>query len=472
MNAIPSAADAPTVTWPLRVGIFGLYIFAFGSSQGAAVGNISLAVILAAFLAMLPTQGGKFWRDPMVKLGALFLAYHFISSYLTYDLIPPPGQPNHDLLVDAYFEALPGWAMLWAFLVAGWFLSFAPRHMLPILTLAAIGLLVDAASEMDWSQLLLALTANEHRLDFGSTVNGIGLVAAVGLYGTVVLGAGWYRPPMRGDALTWAARAGILVVGIAFLCILLASQSRTAWLALLSAAFGAVCWMGARHVRRLRGRPGRLLVDGAVVVGVVTAILIAVLQTGLIQERVRFTLEQESAVLSAVLEGRLDDVPHTSVGDRVYMYRQGVERFLERPLLGWGPGTAVTQHFAEADGYPFLHRFADLHNGFFLIFVRFGLLGALPFLFAGGLLAWRVIRAARMLKGRDQRLAVFALGAMFITAVASVMNFRWIHLDFSFFWILVGGVAYAVSLPERYRPAAPSVMGNTSAGRATEPVRS
>lgn len=69
-------------------------------------------------------------------------------------------------------------------------------------------------------------------------------------------------------------------------------------------------------------------------------------------------------------------------------------------------------------------------------------MGTVLFGLAGFFLVRALVRAYRSgIIARD--VFAFLLGSLLITAMVSLVNFRWTQMDFRFVWLLLAGMAYA-----------------------------
>ena len=159
----------------------------------------------------------------------------------------------------------------------------------------------------------------------------------------------------------------------------------------------------------------------------------------------------ERGVYAKVLEQGLDKAPLTSVTKRLWMWRFGIERWEERPILGWGPRNL---HFVAKD-YPIIKKLPHvsmLHNTYVDILARFGLIGFVLYAVQCLLVLGGTLRGYR--KGIIEKdLAVFLVGAGGMLLVWSLTDVRLNHPQMSFFVALLGGIGYGVGLKARALPA-------------------
>jgi O-antigen ligase len=178
----------------------------------------------------------------------------------------------------------------------------------------------------------------------------------------------------------------------------------------------------------------RWLLGGAVLLLAVAAAT----QIDLVRER----LQAEREVVAQIRAGEWDAIGYSPIGIRVHLFTYGVDRWLERPWLGWGPGAlpALLDILPDAR----LHQ-QDLHNLYLDMLVRVGLLGSLP-LAIGLLLVLR--SAARMVRQRrvPTDLALVLLGGIGLHLILALSNMRGLNVDWRHVWMLFAGALASFAL--------------------------
>lgn len=84
----------------------------------------------------------------------------------------------------------------------------------------------------------------------------------------------------------------------------------------------------------------------------------------------------ESSVIDKVLSGDWENIPYTSVGIRVNLWRAALNRIEERPILGWsinGQSIAIKKTTWLPDNIR--QTFGHLHNSYLSILTDYGLMG-------------------------------------------------------------------------------------------------
>ncbi|MGX2041931.1 O-antigen ligase family protein [Methylocaldum sp. MU1018] len=411
-------------------GVTAALAFAFFAWLSPAGANIALAVFSAACL-LNRSAWPVLRRDPVLWLFAAFGIYLVLGAHWASRELPE----THRLQIrDA-----SNWLKLFAFLPLAWWLRADLRRIHWTLILATTGLLIGMLSRADWSSVL-HMTVNE-RTGFKLKIIFSGLVSAA-----VVMGLLIYAPRVRNgssDALRHAVRLAFWLVALYLSSyMLIASKSRGAWLAALIAI---PCALGIRYLWNTEKaeRPhGRSLPFLLLPLAVLAALL--VLNRGEILTR----LNQENGIVSSILQGETRNLPRTSIGFRHDIQKFGLQKYLERPWFGWGPGS--TEHLIETSGRPELIHpqtkgaawMDHFHNTYLEILVRFGIFGTLllaatTFLIVKTL--WRAYRTGLLPKDHF----AFLIGSLGLLAIWSLFDFRILHGDCRAYWILLAGIAYS-----------------------------
>ena len=115
----------------------------------------------------------------------------------------------------------------------------------------------------------------------------------------------------------------------------------------------------------------------------------------------RVTTESERIAEIASVSGADEIEISGSIGLRFHMIHFSVKRWLERPILGWGPGTYITHHFTVDDFDDELDKeqvtrlgdYKRLHNGYATVISQLGIVGVIFFALIFYFAASRVINA-------------------------------------------------------------------------------
>lgn len=415
-----------------RVALGGLSFLAFFAMTDF---NLYMRPEFGAALALLAMcfAGATPWRElgrlPLVRVFGVFTV--FLIAQATYATWVMPSIPWDDhLTVVAKFVRLGVFCC-----VVGWWLSIRPAAIAPLLALMVLGLLLAVLYHMPWTALP-AIWDGQVRPRFGIPENLSGQLAAVGGWLAVCLLIGIWRDHPRGRRRNVLLALGLLAY-IGCFCVLVFSQSRGAWFAFLSAPPLAILgyWL-SRRPRSLRTLPWQPIV-AVLVVSVVLLLgardIFALRFAG--ADRMLPEVAEQADQDGARRDGAAQDGPQAKGGKprqaaargdapdrrkvepstadrpaqtsidtsipankavsvRLRLYELGMEKFRERPLLGWGldsiPVLIGAAHLDLA-GEHHVH----LHSAYLDAVVGIGLIGSLLLLTLFALLmrelflAWR-----------------------------------------------------------------------------------
>ncbi|MGE5155722.1 MAG: O-antigen ligase family protein [Bdellovibrio bacteriovorus] len=434
----------------LAAGLLLLFAFSAWSLTGLANGALGLLTLL--FLSDLPGHWSRLRRDPALWLLVVSLGLTTLLAARAAALLPETAPDQWD--------AIPSWILPLLFVVTAWWLRGDERLIRAVLATAAVGLVVGVLRKSDWS--LLGEILGGLRYHFGYAALGLGFLVSMMLTGLVVfrrrilgLRVGARPRPVLGWTL-W-------LLGIAFtLAVLVVTQSRGSALSLGMVAVGFALVYRLRPIRGSgHGGPGR----AAVLSGLLMVLVLMSLVLWSSRERIYYDLRSLTATSGDEFftQGIGYD---SSSAIRLNLYRLGLELFAARPLLGWGPGSRPTEYLVPNRVIPLsdLHvnkasQASHLHSVPIEILVRFGLAGlTLALLFLA-----LMIRAYRWMWAcsADRELRLFLVAGGLLTLLFVLFDFRLIHLDLRFFFILFFGILYSYRfadlgsvVPPRGEPAA------------------
>jgi len=416
-----------------RVGVTSSLVFALAAGVSIAAASLALGLLITAYL-LSPLARRALASDPTARIALLFIVYVVVRAAWAGVEIPETRTQQ--------FADTVRWLYPLSFLALAWWVATAREKASLALALALAGLLGGMLINVDWGSL--GDIQVQARTGFKLKIIFFGLAAGTAALGLLVFaprilkgGRGW--PGWLGVPL-WLTALGLTLYG------LMATRSRGAWLA------AAVVIPPALLVR-YRG-PGRTELGGrrTVLAGAAALVILAAVLVPPAVSTVTQRLLQEKAAGEAVLAGELDEIPESSIAFRLHVQRFGLETWLARPLFGWGPGSTEyliahsgdpsLLHPVEGGGREWMDHF---HNTYLEALVRLGLVGTLLIL----ALLWRVFRAvhgAYRSGGMPRDHAVFAAGWAGLLAIWSLFDFRLLHYDVRYYWIILAGVAYSFTV--------------------------
>lgn len=227
--------------------------------------------------------------------------------------------------------------------------------------------------------------------------------AAVVLYGLLV--AVWWG--MREKRKAVAALVVLFAVGLAV------TSSRNAWVGLLAG------------LPFLAGTRKQALVMGA-------AVLAMVIVVAAVSPAVRSRLSSFETV---------SDDPRTSTGARMFLWKDAVAQFTERPVTGWGPGTFHQNVIARHPEVKLLST-KHAHNSYLQALAETGVLGL-----AGMLATWLWLGLRAVRRGGAGR-----LGLAVLAGFAAAGFFEANYLDSEVIINFFAWMAFAATYPSPHIP--------------------
>ncbi|MEM9602044.1 MAG: O-antigen ligase family protein [Pseudomonadota bacterium] len=412
------ALDGARATWLNGVLLFGLFFFAF--TYRSSGGVYWLGVLLLAFwwLRVRPSA------PPLPRwLIRSALAYLAVWCGHAVWVVWRGEYPLVDTLV-----AYRHYAELTLFIPLSVALWHAGRHLIWLLWVPVIAVVVRMLHRTDYGDLAGTFLNTEH-FGFGTHHVTFGMHATLALIcGVALLGLTQRRIGSTGRRrVFWFAACVALAL---LLQGLVTSGSRGAWIC-TAVGLVSLLWWSRRHLiehttprlRRSAALAGALVV-AVVVLGSYDKIQHRVSVTSDVGIR-WFSLEQ--------MDRSVDIFPDR----RIFLAAYGIERWLERPLMGHGP--AAVPVFLQQD--PDFHIHPHLHNTYVQVLVEGGVVGGA----AVALLLVALIRGVLVHSPRqslDARQLRWLLGAVMLSwALWNLPNFHLHNSDWRFTWNWFAAIA-------------------------------
>lgn len=451
-----------------KVGVSGLYIFSFFSLLSVTLaycGIVLMAFALAlkaiskrraekffvpggtmSFAPCPPTgrpclpEGRTSWPSmvfsPLAALFVASVAFIALEAWRGASLLP--GTWDEQLNEGLKF------ARLWLFLLPAVWIDGREQRALISLLLCLAGLVTGMLLALDQDMIQGVLSGE--RTGFHLRITPFGLYSATSILGLILfwprIGQGM-KPLSRMFARTCAALAFLVLLQG-----LIATQARGAWLALsISILVIAV----------LRSSTGKHKFKNFTPL-VIVAVTLVLLNFNFIKERVLLQIEE----FRANREYAMDQIPSTGIGHRLHLYAFAISKWREHPLLGWGAGS--TERLIAQSGREDLKItswkgdrvwFDHLHSLYFELLVRFGLMGLLLFGATAFYLLFRVWKArplkmkqpgegAGLAPAMSEDIWLFTLGVFIMAAVWNLFDFRLLHWDWRFYWMVAWGSGFGL----------------------------
>ncbi|UTV27904.1 O-antigen ligase family protein [Photobacterium atrarenae] len=211
---------------------------------------------------------------------------------------------------------------------------------------------------------------------------------------------------------------------VAFTFVVVTTQSRQVWVALLAAYVLGTLLYSILHQEKIN----KLILVGAFSLLGLAFYTYATIP--LVHDRVQ---QEMNTATTIITNGDISKIPFNSAGTRLHLWHESLKWIKERPLLGSGYNSKVTviqnaQHFPAHIRQHFTH----LHNSHIELLVSYGLVGLLLMY---GVFAW-VVRAASVAPEKRGINEVLLISAMFTVYWLTVNLFesfffsnngQWIH---------------------------------------------
>lgn len=392
------------------IALAGCYIFAFFSPFSPTGHYLGMALVLMATLIAFPAFWNDTRRQPLFWLVLALAAYVGARSSFAFQEFPQLSELRNPKWTD-FLQVLPIFALL-----LGWWFYRKPRHLAPIVATAILGTLVGIAYAGDWDRLLAgpANRPEAWRFAFGYNPNYLGLVASAGFIVSLI----WLLNPFA-TKWRWLLVPPVL---LALSILVFASQSRAAWMGLTLGLLATSLWSILNTEKGISYHKAEMA--GMAFIGLLGVVAIVFWIDGWAIAANRLLPNWDSVQL--VLSGQHPDASNAvlAAAYRVGIWLDGIQAFLARPWLGWGPGAAeIIPRTVFTD-----QSFAHFHNIYLEWLIAFGLFG---FALAGACV-W-ILAAAAIKATRDglwsRQIAASLLGVGVATAVALLFSIRIGHTE-------------------------------------------
>lgn len=415
------------------MGLAALYVFMLFFQLNTTIAYIGLILMMLAFIFQMSRWLPVLKKDPVVYWFVLISVYMLLHAVWAAHVFPETRLSQKD--------ALKNWMNCLMFIPVGWQLWRHMKHINRLLLVLAAGLMIRIVKQFDVGQFAERLL----ELNLGLNPITFGLFMGIAVLGLLLLAPRLNdRLPADKKRLRFFVWSLWLIGLLVFLEYLILSQTRAAWLAAvlvfpLALVFRYWAWMQTQFSF------SRVLI---VMAPLILAGLFIQLNSSFISSRIH----EESEVRQTLTDHDFKAIPSTSIGHRLILWKIGLQKWSERPLLGWGTGTTEyllnqvqDSRLQAPDGG---NRYSHLHNYYLEVMLRLGLLGVLMF---GGL---TVVLVAGVWRAYSKGAipfdyACFLLAGSAFTAIWSFFDFelfKYAWRNFSVIWL---GLLYSVWLINR-----------------------
>lgn len=455
---MPSAPLLPTVTpWlsqkshgeKLFVAALATYIFCYLPFLAAYRGAESVMILTFLWLAFISGRKtglrSRVLHDPLFLTCAAMLGFLILARLWYAYSLPPDIDP--ETRETRYFLK-----PIMVFLVALGMGIIARPYRWALLLSSLLGLAVYLLSTLGADYWNSALAGR--RTDFGihnaqhtAMFFGAALIGIVCFMTRVVKASSphWRRAVISLVVLTFSVVAFVFI----------ATQTRAAWLGILMASiFGLVTiaylvWKNKDGIYGKQNRKTIFILALLFLFGTLLAGLSA-------PERIKASFNDQSFTINQYISvPDYDSDPRTSHGVRLLSWRIALEWLKERPLAGWGPGSAEdlidqSDFFSER----FKKNFGHMHNSFVESLVANGLAGSAILL---AMIIW--LGVATFVAHRTGRMPddvfVFALSFFGFWMLINLFESYTLYTTGHYINALVGGFIYSFYLQSQNEDVTP-----------------
>lgn len=403
----------------------GILLFSFGVWSFREIAVVGLAFLLLGAIISWRQTSRCLTRSPTGILSLMLIAYIALSMlYFSLEF------QEHALLT---IEEGARHIYLFGFLLFALALRANVNYIWPAIALAMAGFFIGrfvylpdlVSSSQNW-------WSTRHALGFPTAIP-MGQYAFAVMLGLLIFFPRLTTPYSRTKLLIWLLSLAIVTQFIVI------SQSRSVWL--IAPAFivftAFMAWRLGVTTRRT-----------LTILGMTAAVIIfttSTFQYQTIQKRIT----KEPETWAQLFKGAIEAIPSTretgsvkSIGIRVNMIEFGFEKWAERPLFGWGPGSSkMLIQCCAPDSFK---KYNDLHSAYPETLLRFGLIGVLIGIALVASLFRDMIAATRN-GSLPKDIFLFVLICLALHFVVAIGNYRVINYDWRFYWIFFAGIAMAFS---------------------------
>jgi O-antigen ligase len=410
-----------------NLGLTGLYFFSLSILLSVSLAMIGLALMFVAFI-LKAVASPCILRDHLFIISLIFIAYLVpITLFAIHNM---PGTASAQ--ITEAFSLIQMWS-LGTVVVAFWVAQDNKRiHLL--LSLALAGFLIRMAIKVDFqalSQFYPTIKAT-----FGMPTHSFALYCAVSLLGCLIYSAK-LTAPSQIPILNILRIGGWLIIVILMAEGLIFSQSRTTWLVFFLVS-PPVLWF------QMRNRMGTVLQKGKRYVFFIIIAFLCIagtisLNAGYIKDRIAGTDDS----IEKIIKGKTTHTSPDSLIFRYHAWRYGIEKWMQSPFFGWGPGS--TKYLLQNSGKKNVLNtsFKDFHNTYLETLLQVGLIG-LFFLFLSLWLIFRSLWKAYRKEWLSTEIFLLTFGGLALFLITTFTNLRTGDHIGRFFLSLFCGIAYAI----------------------------
>jgi O-antigen ligase len=428
-----------------NLGMAGLYVFAISAWTYSPGIDAGLMMMLGATL-LTPAIYQQLWQGWLIRFMLAFTLFLIISAISALIEFPPSMHQQG--------TGLYRWSKLLLFFLPAWWISRDGRTLTRVFLLSVIGLVFMIVTHVDWGNLIHLRLVSRYGFEISSEINEAGLYSSTYLLALILLAP---RPfeTIKYKPLAWIV---FLLTGCSLLLLgyaLLSSMSRQSWLALALVGPPVIL---ARYWVWFKLNKASITPLNTILL-MIPLLAIITLFVGN-REYLAARVAYEKIDLSSLLEKGKSIDTKSSVDIRLNMQTFGIEKWLERPVFGWGIGSTryVTKQSKDPrmwmgdpsqgdEGWWF-----HMHNVYVEILLRTGLAG-----FLGWLIIFLGVMQVLLKSYRSGAMPVdtflVLLGISMIMLIDGWFGFYVGNNRGEAYWLLLGGAIYSFRLKQNSNPA-------------------
>jgi len=422
--------------WSDALGLLGLFLFSFGVFYRTLLVHEGLLLMGLAFALRIKTLEKGVMRDPLLILSTAFLLFLLIRTYFA----ATEFKEYQSLVLEGMLKSfLFGFFVV--FVVGFWMNRYQGRWNELMIALFA-GHVAKVIRSLDWDTFYTGFDLiwnGAERLRLGSTVNRFGLWSDVILFGCLILYRHiWGTRTHNNKFIYWSRVVFWMLVTTLAGAGLVFSQSRSAWMAavlILPFIFFSLFY----QTKKFQLKPVVLIGVLLVIVALMTNLPAVVKKRLLLSDNPFYNESIKIAIDSRLLLNRL-----------------AWEKWKERPLVGYGPGTSEVI-IKQAEGeYAIVSNHDHFHNVAFNIMVHLGIVGMLFYGSAFYLIIRQLFRAKKL--GRiESHYFLFILVGLALMMICGLSGEPFGDYKGVFLFGFLGGICYESKFLSHISPAKPRV---------------
>ncbi|WP_086774368.1 O-antigen ligase family protein [Vibrio coralliirubri] len=335
--------------------LFFVYLYSLTVVPFEHIGEVSRNILIILSLPIIFIHHKRLLKDPMVILLGLAIAAQTLSWVNS--IIYLPDFANQAPKIDRL-------AKLFTFIFIAYWLKGKEKRTYILWSLFTVGFIIGCIVHSDFTnEITKALSGR--RVDFSiKNAQFTSMFASTCLLILVFLLS---RTKKLKTNITRVLSISTILLAIAFsIFVIIASQSRQAWLTLM------ICMLTLPllHIIVYKSTNKKAVIS---IYLVLVMGIIALSQIDFIKKR---ALKEQNTWYS-IFSGNVDHIPMSSIGIRMNSWLEASQWIKERPILGNGPEAIglVIQQSEKFQGR--LKGFGHLHNYHIEVLVSYGLLGLL-----------------------------------------------------------------------------------------------